>query len=251
MNGSDERIVSYMKERDSQARTVSCAAAVQLFALAVYFCLYALISGGVFYSLSEETGKTAVLCICAVIAAGLCVLNIMCVIRGKKVYITRPDAIAMREGEEVVKLAYDTARPVLIYKITYSLVIAAAGILVNIILQILLRDHSLAAIYGKIAVFMTSATAILIAYPCLDRIRCYLALLGQTHELHYDVKPDNAFRYVFAVAVPSVIFIWYVLRYYHSSEQPAWEVFPFTILFGLAVPFLINWAKACKNFDEK
>ena len=147
---ADERIVNYMKERSRYARTVAGVAAVHLFALAVYFGMSAVLSGGFFYSGSEGTGKTVAVCFAAVIAAGLCVVNILTVIRSEKVYITRPDRIAIRDSEEIVKIAYDTARPVLIYKITYSLVLMAGGGLVYIILLMSMNDEVLAGLYGRI-----------------------------------------------------------------------------------------------------
>ena len=122
-----------MKERNRYAGTVACTVAVQLFALAVYLCIYALIAGGVFYSLSEGTGRVIALSVCGAVAAGLVIVNVLCVIKGRKVYITRPDSIAIRDSEEIVRLAYTTARPVLIHKTTWSIICLAITPLVYII----------------------------------------------------------------------------------------------------------------------
>ena len=240
---TDERTVRYMKARNDQARITACAAAVQFFALAVYFCLYALIACGVFYSLSEKTGKAVTIAICAVITVGVAVLDILTVIRSDKVNITRPDSIAMRESEEVVRLAYSTARPVLIYKITYCAVICTISAIVYIILLIIMEDQALANIYGKTGCCLALAVSVLIAYPCIDRIACYRALLGETHELMYERNRAKAAGFVAAVTVPGTIFAWYVLRYFGPRPSLAWVVFPFTALFAIAVPFLISWAK--------
>ena len=156
---ADDRIIDYMKERNRYAATAACAAAVQLFALAVYLCIYALIAGGVFYSLSEKGGKIFAAAVCAVIAAGLVIFNICCVIKGKKVDITRPDSIAIRDSSEVVRLAYRTARPVLIYKITWWLVILAASPLVYIILVTAMDDQTLAPVYAKIIIYIIGKAA--------------------------------------------------------------------------------------------
>ena len=239
---ADERIVNYMKARSEQAGTVACVVAVQLFALAVYFCLYALIAGGVFYSLTENTGKIIILVTAGVIAVLLVVINSFTVIRSKKVYITRPDSIAIRDGSEVVREAYTTARPVLIYKITYSLVIVAVGCLVNIMLKIFMEDQALAVIYGRIVFCLITAFAIIIAYPCIDRIACYRALLNETHDLYYDTVPDKCLMYVMAFAVPLSVCLWYSLRYYGPRPDIAWIVFPLTALLAIAVSFLRNWA---------
>ncbi|MCR5590252.1 MAG: hypothetical protein K6F73_01840 [Lachnospiraceae bacterium] len=241
--GTDERCIKYMKARNEQARTVACVAAVQLFALAVYFSIYALISGGVFYSLSERTGKIIAVSVCAVIAAFIAVLNILTVIRSKAVYITRPDAIAMRDSEDVVRLAYSTARPVLIYKITCSLVIMAVAAIVYIILQMIVEDQGLAHVYGKTAISLFAASAVMIAYPCLDRISCYRALLGETHELMYEPARKTAAAAIAAVAVPACICAWYVLRFYGNRPDIAWAIFPFTALFAFAIAFLISWTR--------
>lgn len=230
-----------MKERNNYARTVACVVAVQLFALAVYFCIYALIAGGVFYSLSEKTGKIISVAFAFAIAVIICVLNVMTVIRSKSVYINRPDGIAMREGEEAVRLAYDTARPVLIYKITYSLVIVGASGIVYIILLMLMEDTNLAGIYGRIVCMLALAAATLIAYPCIDRIGCYRALLSETHELLTDKRPDRAFGFTVSFALPLSIFFWYWLRFFGPRSDLAWAVFPFSALFGLAVIFLAKW----------
>ena len=148
-----------MKERNDRAKTVACAIAVQLFALAVYFCMNALLSSGMFLSLSEDTGKIMVISLAAAIAIGLIVLNFLTVIRGKKVDITRPDSIALRDGEEVVDMAYTTARPVLIYKITSGLVLMTAAGLVYIKLLSYMEDQGLANLYGKIICCIASISA--------------------------------------------------------------------------------------------
>ena len=239
----DERIVNYMKERNGFARAVACTVAVQLFALAVYFCLYTVISTDAFYSLSQKTGKVIMIVLAAVIAVGLCVVNVLMVIKGKKVYITRPDSIAVRDAKETVEIAYRTARAVLIYKITYSMVLLTAGGIVYIMLEIFMDNKDLAGLYGRIICCIISAAAVLIAYPCIDRIACYRALLGETHDLVYDKRPDTVLMYVLSVATPLCIYLWYVLRYYTDHADTAWIVFPVTLLFALAIPFLIGRAK--------
>ena len=235
-----------MKTRDEQARTVACVVAVQLFALAVYYCLYALIAGGVFYSLSENIGKIIIVVTAIVIAILIAILNIMTVIKRKKVDITKPDSVALRDGEEVVRIAYTTARPVLIYKITYSLVILCLAGLVNIILLSFMGDQPLATIYGRIVICLLTALAVIIAYPCLDRISCYRALLNETHALYIDNGVNMPIRYILAFAVPFSICLWYALRYYGTRPDIAWIVFPTTALFAFAFSFLRNWATASR-----
>lgn len=243
---ADERIVKYMKERNDNAKTVACAIAVQLFALAVYFCLYALIFSGLFYSLSENTGKIVMISASIVIAIGLCVLNVMTSIRSKSVYINRPDAIAIRDGGEIVRTAYSLARPVLIYKITYSFVICGASGLVYIMLLSYMGDEALAGLYGRIICCVAVAVSVIIAYPSIDRIACYRALIGETHELYTDGGLNTALMYVLSVAVPLCVCLWYILRFYGDRPDIAWIVFPITALFALAITFLKNWAKSCK-----
>ena len=239
----DERIVNYMKERNGFARAVACTVAVQLFALAVYFCLYAVISSDAFYSLSERTGKIIIISLAVAIAIGLCVVNVLMVIKSKRVYITRPDSIALRDAKDTVAIAYSTARPVLIYKITYSLVLLTVGGIVYIILGIYMDDAVLAGLYGRTVCCVICAAAVLIAYPCIDRIACYRALLGETHVLSYDIRPDLPLMYILSVVTPLCICLWYVLRYYMDYEKTAWILFPVTALFALAIPFLIGRAK--------
>ena len=241
---ADERIVNYMKARVAYAKTVACSIAVQLFALAVYFCLYALIFSNLFYSSSEKTGKLIMICIAIVIAVGLCVLNVFTVIRSKEVYIKRPDAIALRDGKEIVSIAYSTARPVLIYKITYSLIICGISGLVYITLLIIMKDAALAGLYGRICCCLAVAAAVLIAYPCVDRITCYRALLGETHDLITDDGADRTYMYTAALVIPPVICLWYILRYYGSRPDVAWIVFPVAALFSVAIAFLRNWVKS-------
>lgn len=238
---ADERIVNYMKERADYAGTVACVVAVQLFALAVYFCFYALVAGGVFLSGSAETGKVIVIAISAAIAAGLCVVNFLTAIRSRKVYITRPDRTAINDAKEIVRIAYDTARPVLIFKITYSLVMLTVSGVIYITLLIIMEDQVLANIYGRIVVCLICGVAILIAYPCIDRIACYRALLNETHVLYYDIRPNTALMYILSFSVPICVCVWYALRYYGSAQDIAWTVFPFTALFVLAIAFLVKW----------
>ncbi|MBQ6575049.1 MAG: hypothetical protein IJL90_02950 [Lachnospiraceae bacterium] len=240
---ADDRIIDYMKERNRYAATAACAAAVQLFALAVYLCIYALIAGGVFYSLSEKGGKIFAAAVCAVIAAGLVIFNICCVIKGKKVDITRPDSIAIRDSSEVVRLAYRTARPVLIYKITWWLVILAASPLVYIILVTAMDDQTLAPVYAKIIICIIAGFAVLFAYPCFDRIACYRALLNETHELYFDAHSFFAPRYILAAGTPTVICLWYLFRYYSERGDIAWIVLPLAVLLGSAISFLCGWTK--------
>lgn len=247
---NDERIANYMKARNSHAKTVASSIAVQLFALAVYFCIYALIAGGVFYSLSEKTGKVISIALAFAIAAGLCVVNLLTVIRSRSVYINRPDRIAMREGQEAVKAAYDMARPILIYRITYSLVLVGASGLVYIMLLVFMEDTSLAGMYGRIVCVLALAAATLIAYPCIDRIGCYRALLGETHELVTDNRPNRAFYYIASFALPLSLCTWYVLRYYGPRTDIAWAVFPFVALFALAFTFLAGWTGRTGDNDE-
>ena len=238
----DDRIVRYMKERNEFARTVASVIAVQLFALAVYFCMYALVAGKAVYSGSEKTGRIVVISVSAVVCIILCVVNILTVIRSEMVYISRPDSTSIRDVYESVKLAYGTARPVLIFKITYSLIIMTCSGIVYIMLLTFMEDQALAGMYGRIVCCLATAAAVLIAYPCIDRIACYRALLGETHYLYYDIKPKKAPFYVLSVALPASICLWYVLRYYSPKDGVAWMVFPMTALFSLAISFLIKWS---------
>ncbi len=239
----DERIVNYMKERNRYAGTVACVIAVQLFALAVFFLMYALVAGKAFYSLSEDTAKVIIIAITGVVTVFLCILNFLTVVRGRKVYITKPDSIAIRDASEAVRLAYDTARSVLIFKITYSLVFLTVSGLVYITLLILMEDGLMAGLYGRIACCVVSAACVLIAYPCIDRISCYRALLGETHELYIDNGRNPAFAYILAFALPISVGLWYSLRFYGPRGDIAWIVFPITALLALAVSFLANWSK--------
>lgn len=237
---NDERIINYMKIRGDHAKTVACAAAVQLFVLAVYFCLYALIAGQVFLSLSEDGGKVILIALSIALAAGLIVINWLTVIHGRRVDITRPDSLAMRGGEEVVRIAYTTARPVLIYKITYCLVLLTLSGAVYIMLMSFMEDQILAGLYGRILCCIAGAAAVLIAYPCIDRIACYRALLGESHYLYYDAEPPAGAKYVAAITIPATICAWYVMRYFGTNQSIAWIVFPVVALFALAIAFLIR-----------
>ena len=242
---ADERIVNYMKERNRYARTVAGVIAAQLFALAVWLCLYALMRSGLFYSLSEGAGKVIIIALCFLIASGLCVVNFLTVIRGKKVYITRPDNIAINDGRDVVDAAYSTARPVLIYKITYCMVILAVAVLVYIMIHIFMEDQMTADLYGRIVICVFAAVAVLIAYPCIDRIACYRALLGETHDLYFDKEENAALKYIVSFATPLCICLWYALRYYGSGRMPrtAWIVMPVTALFTLAISYLAAYRR--------
>lgn len=237
----DERIVNYMKERALYAKTVACVLAVQLFALAVYFLMYALVASDAFYSLSEDSAKIIMIAIATVIAVFLCVVNFLTVIKHRKVDITKPDGISIRDAHDTVRLAYDTARPVLMLKITYALVLLTVSGIVYIILSMLMEDPTLAGLYGRIVCCIVSAAAILIAYPCIDRISCYRALLGETHELYMGRGHNPVSAYVFALAVPVAICAWYILRYYGPRRDIAWIVFPVSALLALAVTFLVGW----------
>lgn len=247
---NDERIVNYMKARNGQAQMTATAIAVQFFALAVFFAMYALSVSGLFYSRSANTGKIITIAVAVAISVFLCIVNVLGVIRSDRVYITRPDRISLRDGEEVVRLAYQTARPVLINKITYSLVIMTTGGLVYIMLLIVMKDTALAGIYGRIVCSIILALVTLIAYPCVDRIACYRALLNETHDLYYDIEPNKAFMFISSIAIPLSICLWYILRYYGSNQKIAWIVFPIAALFGFAVSFLYNWSRDFMRCDN-
>ncbi|MCR5672998.1 MAG: hypothetical protein K6F87_04720 [Lachnospiraceae bacterium] len=238
---ADERIVNYMKERNRHAKTVACVVSVQLFVLALWLCLYALVRSGLFYSLSVGIGKIIMIALSFLLAAALSVLNFLTVIRGNKVNITRPDSIAINDGREIVKEAYSTARPVLIFKITCCLVVAASSVLVDIMLHVFMEDQTVADLYGKIIVCVIAAAAFLAAYPCIDRIACYRALLGETHELYFESRQNMALKYILSFAIPLCTCLWYVLRYYSKQQKIAWIVFPVAALFTLAIAFLANY----------
>lgn len=240
---NDDRIADYMKARNKQAQMTATAVAVQLFALTVFYAMYALSVSGLFWSLSANAGKIIMIATAVVISVFLCVVNTMSVIRSDVVYITRPDSISLRDGQEAVRLAYRTARPVLIYKITCSLVIMTVSGIVYITLLILMKDEALANIYGRIVCSAVLALVIMTAYPCIDRIACYRSLLNETHELYMDIKPNRPLMFTISVAVPLSVCLWYILRYYGNSPKIAWITFPVTALFAFAISFLFNWTR--------
>ncbi len=240
---NDDRIINYMKARNKQAQMTATAVAVQLFALAVYLCMYALSVSGLFWSKSARTGKIVIVLLTIAISVFLCVINFMTVIHTDQVYITRPDNISLRDGEDVVRLAYTTARPVLIFKITCSLVMMAAAGVVYIILLTIMEDTALANIYGRIVCCIIPAVAIMIAYPCIDRIACYRALLNETHELYLNTRPGKVPMYIASVALPLSVCLWYILRYYGDLSRIAWITYPVVALFALAVSFLYSWSR--------
>ncbi len=234
----DERIVNYMKERDRCARTFSCIVSMQLIVLALYFGMYIPFAKGSFYSLSEDIATLALVVMASLVAIVLIIVNILAVIRFKKVYITRPDRVSIRDAADVVDLAYDTARPVLIYKITYSLVMIVTGGLVYIMLTIFMDNQFIAGLYGRIICCFLCAGAFVIAYPCIDRIACYRALRGETHELSYDVRPNMPLMYILAFCVPISICVWYILKFPGQMKDTAFIVFLITALFALAIAHL-------------
>lgn len=240
----DERIVNYMKVRSEYAKTVAFVAAAQLFAVAGFYCMYALYSGGVFYSGSLTYAKITILSIMVLVSIGLCVVNVFTVMKGKMVDIKYPDFISTRQGEEVVREAYMIARPVLIQKITVALLGFPIGILVNIILRIYVNQYKLASIYGMIAILLATAVFISVALPCIDRINCYRALLNEIHvyvDLKLNSKKKFAFGYIFAVGVPLCVCIWGLLRFYSRSQDIAFITFPISLLLCLSACFLAGW----------
>lgn len=239
----DERIVNYMKERARYARMVSCAVAVQLIGLAFYFGMYIIIARDTFYSGSRNLAETVVVVIAVIVAVCLFVVNYFTVIRSKSVYITRPDMIAMRDANETVSIAWKAARQVLIFKITYCLVGMTVSGIVYIILLMSIDNQFIAGLYGKMVCCLVCAAAAFIAYPCIDRISCYRALLGQTHELSFDVRPNRPLMFALSAAIPFGICIWYALRFYGEIFESAWIVFPVAALLCLAISFLINWSR--------
>ena len=104
-------------------------------------------------------------------------------------------------------------------------------------------DQETAALYAKIVFCIFAAVAVLIAYPCIDRIACYRALRGETHELYFDTEENTALKYILSFTVPLCICLWYALRYYGKGRAPhiAWIVFPLTALFALAIAFLAGY----------
>lgn len=240
----DERIINYMKVRSEYAKTVAYVAAAQLFAVAGFYCMYALYSGGVFYSGSLTYAKITILSIMVLVSIGLCVVNVFTMMKGKMVDIKYPDSISTRQGEEVVREAYMVARPVLIQKITFSALGIPLSILVNIILRIYVNQYKLASTYGMIAILLATAVFLSVAFPCMDRINCYRALLNEIHvyvDLKLNSKKKLAFRYIFAVSIPITVCIWSLLRFYSHSQDIAWITFPISALISLAACFLTGW----------
>lgn len=246
----DDRIVSYMKVRNEYAKTAAFMAAAQLYAIAGFLCMYALVAGNVFYSRSAGTVKLIIYVITIVISVGLCVVNVLTCRKSKEVYIKSPDYIAVRSGEEIVREAYRVARPVLIQKITLYLILLPASGVVYIMLRIFLNNEALANIYGKLVVTLAVALFVSNAVPCIDRITCYRILLNEIHIPHIGMasegKSERDMRnisagYIVSVAVPLCICIWSILRFYGNRQEIAWIVFPITALLAMAACFLVLW----------
>ena len=104
-------------------------------------------------------------------------------------------------------------------------------------------DAVMAAFYGRIICCVAAAAAVLIAYPCMDRIACYRALLGETHYLYTEGEDGHFTAYITAAAIPVCICLWYALGFFESTKRISWIVFPVAALLVFAVSFLYEQTK--------
>lgn len=248
----DERIINYMKIRNEYARMIANVAASLLFALAGFFCLYALYAGGVFYSGSLRTAKTIIFTLTILISIAVSVIGVLASKKIRRVYIKYPDAIALRGSEDVVREAYFIARPVLIHKITLWCLVFPSAALVYIMLMIFMEDYVLAEIYGKIVLSLAAAIFTSSVIPCFDRIVCYRGLLNEIHVLS-DISDEQYTKrkqvtgYILSIAVPAMMCVWFLMRHYSNYKSIAWIVLPIGALLAFAVIFLSGWVIQEKN----
>lgn len=243
----DSTLVQYMKKKAECAKLVACALSVQCFVLAVFFCAYGLLQGYFVYSDSIDIARKTVIIMALVIAFVLCVMNTYISVKCSKTEKIKPDSVGVRQSYDVVKAAYDLARPLLVYKITVSLLIMVMSGLVYILLVIFLDRSMMSGVYGRIAVAICLAIAIYLALPCFDRILVYKEFIGENHGSPEALVRWSVFRHVLSFALPLSISSWYILRFYTDSSDIAWIVFPMVALFGLAAVYLILFTKGLKS----
>lgn len=243
----DSRIIKYMQKKAEYAKVYACALSVQCFALAVFFCVYGLYETGLFYSQSREAGRVIIIAVSIILSIGLCVFNIMAVLRYKGFADIYPDDIAINQSKETVEEAYGIARPVLVLKITMSIALMLLSGLIYIMLMIFMQKSFMAGIYGRIELFIIVGFSIMIGIPCIDRIMTYKEML----KVRYCKKDDMTWLYpyimVTGIGLPVSICVWYLLRCYWDKKETAWIVFPMTALFMLAFAYLSDFMKKPKK----
>jgi len=243
----DSTLVQYMKKKAECAKLVACFLSVQCFVLAVSFCADGLLQEYLVYSDSIDLARKIIIISAIVIALVLCLVCTFVSIKCSETVKIKPDSIALRQSYDVVKTAYELARPQLIYKITCALLITFLSGLIYILLVIFLDRSMMSGVYGRIVVAICMALAIYIAYPCVDRLFAYRELLGEEYVSIKDEEKWKVCRYAISIALPGSISSWYILRFYTNSSDIAWIVFPMVALFAFAIVFLIMFVIDMKN----
>lgn len=239
----DTCLVEYMRKRAELAKLIACAISVQCFVLAVFFCAYGLCYNQFAMSKSVKAFRFSIIVGAVIFSIGLAVFNTFVCMRYKEICSSEPDYIALRQSNDVVWEAYMIGRPILIFKITISLLITSLSGLIYIMLVVLTDRSEMAGIYGRIVVVILLGIAILIGLPCIDRIYTYRCVLREIHGFN----GDNGNKYLIGIGIsvltPLSICGWYILRFFTEKSEIAWIVFPMTALFGLAIIYLISWIK--------
>lgn len=234
----DSQIVKYMQKRAELATNVAGALAAQCFVLAVFFCAYGLFKSGVVFSKSEDIAKVIIIVISIVITVALCVFNVMLCIKLQSLQKLYPDEIALRQSFDTVDAAYEIARPILIFKITASIVVMTLGGLAYIFLMILLEKSFMSGIYGKIAASSLFGVALLIGLPSFDRIKVYLEMMNVRHADRNSLRGIFPYAIAVAIGLPVSIEGYYIMKCYAGKSDIAFIVFWMVALFALAFAYL-------------
>ena len=242
-------LIDYMKKRAEFAKLSASGVVVQCFALAVFFCSYGLTSAYFSDSDCAASSKTIAILLCIIISVLVSVYLVFICFRYKVLLGMTPDKDIMRDGRSFVRQAYILSRPLLIYRITVGILIMLLSGLVYIILIIALGRMSMAAVYGRIVVSVLTGIAGYVILPALDRIMAYRKALkedGLTESSEYR-RNRYYLRMIVSVALPLSICVWYIIRFYSSNSDIGWMVFPLVALFGLAIYYLIGFARAAAD----
>lgn len=228
----DRNVSEYMQRKNMLAVKAASMLSAQLLLVAVYFCALNITK--------TETGFLTLRIVLAVLSSLLVAIGIIVSFRYRNVYDTLPDDIGLRQSLEVIRYAYDIAKPALTFNMTIAGIVTALGILVPLVIMSAMPGSGGVTI-AKAVFFLFMAAAVFVLTPSFSRMFTYEQMLSRhIAASSIDTRKSILLKGILlSILIPVSVCIYLQWKYFGSAKNEiAWIVFCLAGIIYAVVTFL-------------
>ena len=239
---TDRNVSEYMQRKNVQSTNLARLIAAQLLITAVFFLAYLFLQNTRRFGADLEISRVIVKGVLIILSLLLSLVGIIVSYKSSGLHKYMPDTIGIRQSHDIIDAAYDVAKPALIFRMTFALVLFMLGGALALVTVSIMGAGENSTYIGKAIFFVFLAGCALMFVPAFDRMNVYKMLLNEKH----DIMPRYSFAatgIAFSILMPASFCAYYLWRFFGNDRSIAWIVFPIAVIILGAVIVLADYVR--------